>query len=1255
MIHVKSSFRCAFLLVLTIVLAKPTYGQYTSIGPVTFASNTYGPMVCRTDSNSAYSRHAYIYPATTLGNLAHGDSIRMIEFFKTNAAVYAGNPVFKMYLAMSDSADFGNGNIKSWSTEVAKSGVQNVFDGSIQSIVDVSVGYKEFHFDTIFVFDTTQGSHLKIFVEFYQNVRQTVGQFPFWAYENDISVPAFISNDETKYVFGFNQPLDSTLYTQVRKPSIRIHFPRHDVNAAVNNVYALGELALLMPPVDTIKFIVRNTGKKPLYNHPFEISVRGANTFRDTVYVDTLDIFSSKMLFSSNYKPKNKGVDSLIVRSVGDVYTLDDSTLFRRNISYNVLSHNNPFVANAPFGIGFNGSSGDFIAKYYTDSNYINQIKIGFATSGQPFKLGIWQEDASGQPGKVIYTSDTLMSNGSTYIQPVLPKVQVRDGYFVGIQQLGTQNIAFQYEAESPVRPGVFYFTAPTGDTNWTPFSPGFDFNFDIQPRIQVAHDVAVIAVSLPADLDTFEFNVNDSFHPKAIVYNYGVNDQNNPFDVVCEARDQFNKVVYRAVEIITIDAEDSLEVTFQKPFWLSNYGDLRMSVYTKLSGDEAPENDTIGVGFSIYVQYDIQVESFFEPTTGSRYELNKDRVGPIVRMVNFGSRDQTNIKVTSRIIQDTSVAQVQTITIDLAGGGSQILAFDSVTIPFAGDVYFEVFCWNAIDSFPVNDTARVLVNVVRSNDLGIVSIIRPRDSSIYERNVVFRPYLNYRNFGLGDQDSIVLTAAISQENGNVIYTDTLIHSLTKFSSFQALFKEFKAPDSAQTLYFDAKTWIDEDQDTTNDKANSIFFIKTKTDLSLTKIDRPVNDSLYLIGDTITPRVFLRNVGNSVIPTTARIFCEISRSDNSIVFKDSIELTNQLTVNETDTMDFAYYVPTAKDDYKTLFYVDYANDGEANNDTLSNRFTASLRHSVRVTQIVSPIINEVYQLNQDVVRPSFSVGNIGTSDLLNPILCAVSIKTNGNEVYAWSDSIKELASEAVININTSQFRPNVTGAYTMTVTISNSDDQLLSDNEMDVTFFVSLQNDIAPITFTYPEQDSLVFANRTYAPIGTFKNLGDSAQDQEFSVSYLIDFDGANRYNSNKNITLDSGEVRNVVFDSTFTPTLPGIYQMMLVGRLGTDQVLSNDTLLGSFVVDYHSSLERIESLGLEVYPIPTSGNLHVDSKNTRISYLNLYDAAGKLVYNGGLLNAQQSEIDVTSYKSGFYWLEIKVENESVWKKIIIE
>ena len=1211
-------------------------------------------MVCRTDSVNAFSRHAYIYPSATLGDLAHGDSIRMIEFFKTNDFVYAGTPNFKMYVGMSDSADFGAGNIQSWSTETSRKGVQKVFDGSIQSIVDATAGYKAFAFDTMFVFDTTQGSHLKILVEFYQNTAQTVGLIPLWAYENNFSVTGFVSNNETKYIFGVNQAPDSTIFTQVRKPSIRIHFPRYDTNAAVNNVYALGELALLMAPVDTIKFNVRNTGKKVLHNHPFEVAISGANSFRDTVYVDTLLTNSDKMLFSHTYKPKNKGVDTVTVRSLGDPYSLDDTTVFLRKISHNVLSHNNPFVTNAAFGIGFNGSSGDFIAKYYTDSNYINQIKIGFSSSGQPFMLGIWQEDSNGGPGKEIYTSDTLLSNGGQYIQPVLPKVQVRDGYFVGIRQLGTQNIAFNYEAETPVRPGVFYFAAPARDTNWTSFSPGFDFNFDIQPRIQIAHDVAVIGITYPADLDTFEFSIGDSIKPKAIVYNYGVKDQNNPFDVVCEILDQFNNVVYKSIKIITLDAEDSLEITFDKPFSLGNYGDLRMLVYTKLSGDLAIENDSLAIDFSIYVNYDIQVESFFEPVAGTRFELNKDKVSPTVRMVNFGSRDQSNIRVTSRIRQDTKIAKEQTQTISLAGGGSQILAFDSVTIPFAGDVIFEVFCWNAIDSFPVNDTARVTVEVVRSNDLGIVSIIRPRDSSIYERNQVFRPYLNYRNFGLGDQDSTVVTCAITDESGSVIYRDTVIRPLPKFSTIQALFKDFKAPNKAQTLTFDAKTWIAGDQDTTNDRISTQFFIKTKTDLALVAIKDPVKDSLYLLGDTISPKVTVVNIGNTIVPATAQLFYRIVNSTGAEVYFDSTTIGNTLAIdNRTDVNfpDFVFF--NIKDAYNAVCFIKLPTDGEAGNDTLRTNFNASAKNSISLGDITLPTHNQVYQLNIDTVFPSFSIVNSGLNDISNPVYYTVTFNNNGSEVYRVSDSITVLLSETSIDIQPMPFVPLITGKIKMKVTIQNVDDEIVSDNELERDFFVSLQNDVAPIAFVYPEIDSLVFANRTYAPKGQFRNLGDSAQRSEFSVSYIISLNGTQLYNSNKNITLDSGSPITVGFDSTFTPTTPGTYDMFLITRLGIDQVLTNDTLTGSFVVDFHSSAPMIQSYGVKLYPNPSNSTVFISSTNSTIKSVEVFSANGRIIEILKMNHNKSVEVDVTHFVPGFYWFRIEIGDKFVWQKVI--
>jgi hypothetical protein len=1105
--------------------------QITEIGAASFQSNLFGPMVCATDSNVAFSRHAYTYPASTMPFLKHGDSIRMIQFFKYTGYTYAGNPNFKMYMSMSKSADFGAGNIQSWSSEVSQPGVVKVYDNKVGSVVDASIGYKSFVLDTVFVVDTSYGTHLRLFVQFDQSVIQPSNQIPLWAYESGATVPGFISFDETKYITGRSVVPDTTNASQVRKPTIRIFHERADTSAQVMKIYCLGELALLMAPEDSIKFRVRNTGRKKLYNHGFQVQISGANSFIDTVYLDSLDVMETTVLYADTYKPTKRGKDSIWVVSLNDGFADDDSLLFMRNITTNVLSHNNPYVPNSPLGIGFNNSTGDFVAKYYTDSNYINQIEIGFTSSGVGFSLGIWDEDANGAPGKELYMSDTLYTNGGQYIQTVLPKVKVTGGYFVGIRQQVTTNVGFRFEDETPIRPGTFFFTAPAGGTSWTPFDPGFNFNFDIQPRIQVEHDVAVTRIVYPADGDTLEFNINDSITPRAVVTNFGFRDEKIPFDVVCEARNGDGVLVYTSTKVITLDADDSTTVTFDKGISLGNYGDLSLRVYTKLPTDLAKENDTLESNFGIFVKYDIQIESFFSPVAGTRYEFNKDSFNTVVRVVNFGVVNQKNINVTARLRQGNQTAHAQTKTIDLDGVSSVILDFDSTTIPFAGEVLVEVFCWNAIDSFPINDTLTQKITVVLSNDMGIMSIIRPLDSSIYLRKEVFEPYINYRNYGVADQDSVVVTAQIANEDQKVIYTDTVITAVNKFSTIQALFEDFTCPDTAHTLYFSARVWIEGDQNPANDTIASLFFVKTSRDAAVKRIVSPRADSTYEVNKAIGITVNVENTGINGLPANIPAMVRIFDPQGSEVYYDSVNTVNGIASDDFEAMSFNSFTPTTNGTHRAMFYVDYSQDGEPANDTLTYSFEVRYGQAVAVMNIIDPAVDTVFQLNKDTLFPNFTLVNNGLNDITSTTYYTVSIRdANTSELFKYNDSITNFPknSEAHITPDTF-FTAPTTGKYDMEVSLTNVDDGLTSDNALIHPFRVTLANDVLPSRFVYPEQDSFLFVNYKQPPRAEFENIGDSNQNFAFSVSYIITRDNKTVFNSNKSKVLLSGEMKGEV------------------------------------------------------------------------------------------------------------------------------
>lgn len=1244
----------AFTLLISSVLLQ---AQNTHVGNNSFSSNTYGPMVCRTDSNNAYSRHAYIYPAASLGDLQHGDTITQIDFFKYGFVTYSGNPTFRMYLAMSDTTDFGSGNLMSWSDSVAETGVLKVFDGGVSGIVDASQGYKGFLLDTAFVYDTSMGKHLKMFVEFIQTTRQASGALPVWAYESGVTVPAFVSPNGSKFNFNWGTPADTTRFSDTRKPSIRIYHARHDTSASIEKIYCLGELAILMNPVDSIHVRVKNTGKKDLINHGFELSITGANSFKDTVYVDTLKTFAETMIHFTDYNPSKRGTDSVQVRSINDNYAVDDTSLIRRKINYNVLSHNSPFINN-PGGIGFNGGTGDFVAKFYTDSNYINQIQIGFTTSGLNFQLGIWDEGTNGRPGNELYMSDTLVTNGGQYIQPILPKVHVKGGYFVGIRQISTSNISFTYEPETPVRENVFFFTAPAGNTAWTPFAPGFDYNMDIQPRIQATHDVSVLRITNPQALDTLEFNQFDSIAPKATIINYGVKDENNPFDVICEARDQFGNVIYKNTQVITLDADDSVVVTFDKTLSLGNYGDITLDVYTQLPTDLATENDTLTTNFSIYVNYDIQVESFFDPIEGNDYELNKDKIPPTVRMVNFGIKDQKGIWVTSRVRQGNNIAGEQTQVIALDGKGSMILSFDSITIPFLGQAVFEVFCWKAIDSFPINDTLRVNVNVVRSNDIGILSITRPKDSSIYYRKQTFTPFVNYRNFGLADQDSVEITAVIWNTNNTVLYRDTITSQLNKLSTRQAIFKGFTAPDSAQTLYFKAKTWIEGDQYTINDSLTHTFFIRTEKDIYARKIVKPNLDDIYTLNSVVTPRLEIENVGTGIAPKDAKVRVKITGPQGQLLHHDSTLTTKDLASDELDTVNFAKnFTFTEVGTYNVLYIVELDGDDERRNDTIQLDFDVFYSRSFELTQIISPIDNESLELNIDSVKPQFEVRNNGVDSASTPVYYTIDIKDQGGEmVFGYNDSIISLLKDETKVVTAPTFYvPGAPGLYTLTVTLSSAEDQDLTDNEITHSFRVNLENDVRPSSFFYPKVDSLLLANRSHAPQAYCKNDGDSDQTSAFSVSYIISRDGSMLYNSNRSILINAGDSQLVTFDKTFRPTVPGTYDMTVITRLGTDQVKTNDTLTASFEVDFHESVEDIRITNIKVFPNPTSGVVSVESKDVNITGIRLTDGLGREVE----ISTQQElthhyKLDVSELPGQMYWMEIQTEVGNKWVKLMV-
>jgi len=1235
--------------------------QYTVIGTkVQGGTADFGPMLAD-DTANRYSRFAYIYPEATLGQLKHGDTIRSLEFFKDDFGAMKGKANFKLFIGNTSKADFGSGSLD-WKIETIVSGVKKVYDGNPTTIVGDRPGYKRFDFDNngYYVFDTTGAAvHLEILTEFTCDSAQS--QVITWAFESNFTVSGFTSPQESKWKRGLGALVDYTNLNSVNKPHLKINYFKNNNNLEVRNIYCLGTIPLLMGIADTIKVIIKNVGLKTQYQRKVYLSVRGSNFFNDSLVIDSIKSHEEQFINFYAHIPDTLGKETITIQLGNDADTSDNIGIFERNVNYNVYSHIAPYKSMSPGGIGFAGSTGDFVARFFTDSSrYINQMNVEFGFGGRPFQFGIW--DASGPggtPGKNIFTSDTLTAVPGNVILPVLPRVKVEKTFYAGIRQVGTFNIGFAYQLEEPVRPGVFYFTAPMGDSNWTSFSPGYNFNFNVQPRLQVGDDISAWDINMPADRDSFDYSIRDTITPKATFINYGFNDQNTPFPVVFEIRDIRSNLVYSDTQWIKLKSEDTLTVTFKKGFSQNNFGQFRSSVFALHPNDKVLDNNQLDGNFWIVVRNDMAADNIFEPINASTYELNQDSIWPIARVINYGSNTQSNVPVTFRFRKDSTILYQRTKYVTLAGGVSQILSFDTFPVKVEGVIWAEVFTILARDSFPSNDTTRHLINVVKSKDVGVSAFLRPLEKAVLEKKVIFRPYVDVRNFGIKDQDTIPVIFEISYPIGALIYRDSVKVSVGTFSKTQALFKNFTPPDSIVTLQIKAYTKLKGDQQPKNDTLISTFELYYGNDLAITKAVYPSDQQRFKApSDTFNLKAHVVNNGIKKITENVDFYCVVEQN-SKIVFSDTINYS--ISMNRFDTLEIAtnkFFNSDITGEYRVSWFHYRATDDNASNNLLNTQFFVTRDVDLSIIKIDLPENNSVLEYKKDTVYPRLILFNNGANVYSSAVSVTLKIEKDGQTLYSEMVQTSDLtAGQTKVIDFIAPFSHTTRGTAQVTAYI-HTVDPFTENDSLFTTVYLKKSNDIACIAEHFPMKDSVYRKGDVFAPKVWVKNDGDNDQTILFSVSCMVYINGGLKYTNNRSISMLSNQTELYSFDSSLSFSTTGTGEAVFFSLLGSDQERTNDTLRVPFYVIGGVGIEETSKLDVNVYPNPTGTALYLQSTQINIVDWRLLDLSGKLVRENKTIDRsikQNEAIDVRFVQSGFYVLEIQTNVGTISKKIIIQ
>lgn len=1245
----KNYFFKSFILIVSL-WAFEINAQSITVGSGTFTgTNVGGPMMTTADAG-AHSRYAYIFPSSLFSQIRNGDTISSLSFLRNgNAGKISGSCSLKIYMRNTVNSDYGNGKVF-WSTQKNATGMKLVYDNFPMSAIDSSIGWKNFVLDSKYVYDSVFGQNLEILVEYYQSSAQQ-GSI-FWSYENASSISAYNNNNQSKYIRVTNATMpDSTNSSSSNHPTIRIGYPRNAIDASVDMIYSYGKIPVPIGNPDTLKALVRNVGKNAINNLKVIIKSKGANNLMDSALY-SFKLAEERLINLPLLFPTNIGIDTIEVFIKKDDDAGNNLKSIVRLATDFVYSYRDVTLPIAG-GIGFNGATGQFVAKFYTNSpKAINQISVAFVGRNLPFKLGIWSVDSiTGLPKSLIYQSDTLRTN-TNFVAPVLPPVKVNGSFFVGVMQLGLVNVGFGYQPENPVRSKTFLY-AGLNSNAWTDFAPGAPFKFVIEPRIQAQNDVSPVALIIPKD--TIDLTKTKTIAPKVKILNYGANNQTIAFTTRMEVR-RNNSLFYASNKQDTLYSGGTKIITFDSTFLPTIAGNYDFLIFTRLSNDQIKDNDTLKKTIVVAKYKDVGLGTIFDPSSGVDYEQFVDTIYPTVFVQNYGLDNVNNFNVRVEIRDSLkNIVYIKTKTFSLLPLNSVLASFDAFPCSVRGKYYFTAYTNFVNDIDRKNDTVRRTFNVIRSFDVGVSSATYPSKNQILTRPLSSKkPEVIVKNFGDANIDDLFKVHCEIYFSDSLIYKDSSTTNSYRNINSNVLFKSF-----LPTLdgYYKLKSFTSYglDQLKTNDTLYSNFSVGLPDDISVIAISPSNSDSLTL-DYTYKPIVTIKNIGykaqNTLFPVTFSVF-----DGQNLVYSNTKNTT--IGIGETKQIEFdSTFKINTLGDLKAIAYVGLSLDFVKSNDTLIVNYIAFKQFDLELTSILYPLDTDTLLVGIDEIMPQVSLKNVGSKlitdnftvslkifdNLTNVLLYSKDIDTNFNVSSSLVLAFPKLGIQLIernIRINAIAFCPN--------------DQIAANDNIIGFSQFL-LKNDAELLVINKMVAKVYSDASPDILPEITIKNNGKQTNIVK-AYFEIIKKDTINNndlivYFDSIQINLLSGETLSSVFNLPFVFSKAdfGKYEAKSWVKTSLDQLPLNNEQKLIFYIEKKVSVNNVQLTQIKIYPNPSSGIVLVSGLSENGSVIKIKNSLGQVVLEQTNIK-NVTEINTSELSEGVYFLCV----ENIVVKLVVK
>ncbi len=1216
--------------------------QVLTIGNGSFTgSNFAGPANTSTIANAA-SRYAYIYPANTLTGLLHGDTIRSIAFFRNSGASIGGNSNMRIFIRTTVNTNYGNRNVN-WVNLTQSTGMKKVYDQNPSSDIGSSNTWVRFTFSTPFVVDTVLGKNLELLVEYTQASAQS--ESIFWSYESSGTVNGFASN-QCKFVRTNGGTLtDTTNSSTELHPSLRIEFPRTDFDIMLTKVYSLGKLPIPQGNPDTVRAIVINVGKKSA-NFKLFLESRGVNNLIDSASY-TLSSLEERTVNLPLLNPTNLGFDTLIARMQNDDDNSNNSSVSYRIATEFMYSYRDPTRPVAG-GIGFNGTTGDFVAKFYSSSSKkINQISVAFSGANQRFQLGIWKADGvNGKPGTNVWNSDTMMPQPS-FITPVDPPVTVNGNFYVGVRQVGTINVGFGYQPDVPVRKNTFFYAAPYGDTNWVDFAPDAPFKFVIEPRIQAADDVAALSMASPGD--TVWLNGVQTMAPKAKFINYGANDQTTAFPVKMNIF-RYGNLEYTSSRNITLTSSQSKVVTFDSTFNPQLAGIYDVQLITRLSSDQIKDNDTLKTRIIVAAFKDVGPATIFDPSNGYNYEQFVDTIFPTVFIQNYGLDNQGPFGVRAEIYDSTNtLIYSDSKSYTLTALNSILASFKPFPCDVKGKYFFRAFTQLGIDVDKTNDTVFRVFSIVRSNDVAITSVIYPENGKSYAPPVsVRKPSAVLENLGDFNQGTPFWSYCEIEFNNTQIYRDSFSISSFKGSPETILFKNFQPTFKG---YYKVKVYtsLDVDQFRANDTMISVFAVGLPDDVQMLAISPSPATSLQL--NAAIPTSFtLKNNGYNPQNTPFPVIYKVTQGASIKYVK-----VKMVTIDSGETKTFVIDTTLKLDNmnpYTVSVYTSLSKDFNKVNDTINGVFGVVKDFDISAEKIIFPTSSDTLLVNTQNVTPRVSVRNLGDSLYKGRFQVVLKISNAINGVVFYNKSIDTTMSDTghmfldfpIFGVSNSPVQIKLLCYVTAL-----NDQENYNDTTRENSRFM-IKYDAQALSVQVPASGA-VYTNTTTTlnPKMTVKSNGVSVMPVFYARAIIKYQDTANKQEVEvyrDSITVDglsagASKVLDLLRSFNVAAMLNGDYKCYVDVLSSFDQVFNNDKTNIAFKINRTNNINDFSVSDVIIYPNPSSDFINIQRlKNSQMIEMSICDVYGRMIKTQ-LLEEEHTQVDIRDLSAGVYFVKI--------------